>query len=196
MKNGSFLFLLAFVLAGGWVRAQAGEGDTLTALRIETPIRLDGLLDEPAWQQAPRISNFRQVEPAEGAPASERTEVAALFTQTALYLGIWCYDSEPAKITAKYLERDFDVDADDILAIALSPFNDRRTGFAFAVNPNGARADGLIEGIERLNLDWNGVWDVAVKRNPQGWFAELYLPFSTLRYREGERQTWGFNIQR
>ncbi|GIV30991.1 MAG: hypothetical protein KatS3mg029_0342 [Saprospiraceae bacterium] len=170
--------------------------DTIVAFRIDAPIRLDGQLDEPCWQEAGRIRNFTQVEPQEGAPATERTEVAVVYTTSALYIGVWCYDSNPNGITAKFLQRDFDVEADDLFAIALSTFNDKRTGYAFAVNPNGARADGLIEGSENISLDWNGVWDAAVTRTPQGWFAEIFIPFSTLQYRNQPSLNWGIQFQR
>ncbi|MFQ5447493.1 MAG: DUF5916 domain-containing protein [Saprospiraceae bacterium] len=184
----------------GWLPAalpaQTGSPDTIVASFTETKIRLDGLLDESIWGTAMRVSNFMQVEPVEGAPATERTEVAVVYTETALYLGVWCYDSEPDKLVAKFLERDFDAESDDLFAIALSTFNDKRNGYAFGINPNGARLDGLISGIEDINPDWNGVWDAIVKKNTKGWFAEIYIPFSTLQYRQGEEQTWGIKFQR
>ncbi len=169
---------------------------TITATFSETRIRLDGILDEEVWQKAARISDFKQVDPVEGSPATEKTEVAIVFVENALYIGVWCYDSEPKKIVAKYLQRDFDVEEDDLFAFVLSPFNDYRTGYAFGINPNGARADGTVQGIEDISLDWNGVWDAAVTKNPEGWFAEIYIPFSTLQYRQQEEQVWGVNFQR
>ncbi|MAW88177.1 MAG: hypothetical protein CMJ42_16790 [Phyllobacteriaceae bacterium] len=190
------ILLAVSLLFSSQIIAQRSNPDTLVAYRIDKAIRLDGVLDEPAWKEAVHISNFTQVEPQEGLPASERTEVAVIYTETALYIGLWCYYKDPKTIVAKFLERDFDVEADDIIAIGISPFNDKRTGYALAVNANGARADGLIEGPEDVSLDWNGVWDAMVKRNTEGWFAEIYIPFSTLQYRQEGSGAWGIQFQR
>jgi hypothetical protein len=176
--------------------AQRSNPETIEATYSENRIKLDGLFEEEVWQRAPRISNFSQVEPVEGNQVSERTEVSVVFMENAMYIGVWCYDSDPSKISGKFLQRDFDVEDDDLFAFVLSPFNDKRTGYAFGINPNGARADGLVVSIESISLDWNGVWDAAVNKTPEGWFAEIYIPFSTLQYPQTEEQVWGINFQR
>ena len=184
------------LLFSSQIIAQRSQPDSLMAQRIPNAIRLDGVLDEPAWQQAMHIDNFTQVEPQEGRPATERTEVAVLYTETALYIGVWCYYEEPEKMVAKFLERDFDIEADDYVAFAISPFNDQRTGYAIAINGNGARADGLIEGSEDISPDWNGVWDARVRPLANGWAGEIYLPFSTLQFPANAGSVWGFQVQR
>lgn len=191
----SFLLVLSLFVSEKAI-SQHSAPDSLVAFSIDKAIRLDGILEEPAWQQAMHIRNFTQVEPVEGQPASEKTEVAVLYTETAMYIGIWCYYESSENIVAKFLERDFDAEADDIVAIGMSPFNDKRTGYAFAVDANGARADGLIAGASDISLDWNGVWDAAVKRNSEGWFAEIYIPFSTVQYRQSGSGGWGIQFQR
>jgi hypothetical protein len=177
--------------------AQRSEPSVIVALRTEEPIRLDGRLDEPAWQRAVRISNFTQRELDFGAPVSERTEVALLTDGDALYVGFWGWDSEPRLIRASAMARDFSWGADDNFELVLDTFDDDRTGYLFVTNPNGARADALIaDNGGTTNRDWDGVWDVRAQRNGEGWFAEFRIPFSTLRFRPGDALVWGVNFER
>ncbi len=171
-------------------------------------LRLDGLLDEPVWQQAPPANNFRQQEPREGAPASEQTEVRILYDQTSFYVGVTAHDRSPDAIIARILQRDKLMQAsfdgqpefagDDAIAILLDPFHDHRNAVVFATNPNGAKFEALLtdEGRE-FNIDWRGVWRVAAARTPDGWSAELAIPFRTLRFPSAVEETvWGFNVYR
>jgi len=160
-------------------------------------IKLDGNLREPAWQNAKKISNFTQRELNEGEPVTENTEVAIIYTKNEIHIGIWCFDREPDKIVSKEMSRDFNWDVDDNFEIIISPFNDNRNGYLFVTNPNGALADVWVgdEGKE-FNKDWNGVWDVAVEINDQGWFAEMVIPFSTLKFKKENTQVWAINFER
>jgi hypothetical protein len=169
---------------------------SLAALRVDEAIRVDGLLDEPAWARAAPAGGFRQIEPREGEPATEDTEVRVLYDDTNLYVGVRALDREPAKVVARILQRDRVLLAgidnrarwagDDGVAILLDPFLDGRNGFLFATNPNGAEFDALVsDESASYNVDWRGVWRVAARRTAEGWSAELAIPFRTLRYPEG-----------
>jgi hypothetical protein len=178
------------------VSAQRSEPSTLNALEISEPIRLDGRLDEPAWQRAERVSNFTQRELDFGQPATQRTEVAILFDADALYVGFWGFDAEPSRIRAAQMARDFSWGSDDNFEVVLDPFDDDRNGYLFVTNPNGARGDALVaDNGGTINDDWDGVWDVRARRTDEGWFAELRIPFSSLRFPRGEG-TWGVNFER
>lgn len=196
-KHLLYLFVLSVCI--GKLNAQISRPNNLNAYYTDEPMSMDGKLNEPAWQMADRISNFTQRELEEGKPASERTEVAVVYTDRNLYIGVWCYDSEPDKIVAKEMKRDFAEALDDHIKIIIDTYNDKRNGFLFIVNPNGARADlQVFDNGSSVNRFWNGVWDVRVTRNGQGWFAEFEIPLSTLKFRndkEGER-VWGFNVER
>ena len=159
-------------------------------MRTHEKIKLDGRLDELCWQQAEKIANFTQRELNEGEPASEKTEVAVVFTGKSLYLGFWCYDSEPDKIVAKEMKRDFYSRGEDNMEIVIDTYHARRNSYHFVINPNGARRDELVtdEGRGR-NDDWNGVWDVRAKITPAGWFAEMEIPFSTLKFPKDRKST-------
>jgi hypothetical protein len=120
----------------------AAQAPTATASLTTGSIRLDGVLDEPAWSLAAPIEPFFQRDPKEGAPASEETEVRVLFDAESLYVGVTCRDRTPTAIVATQLARDASLEVDDRVLIVLDPFLDHRNGFFFAVNPLGARADG------------------------------------------------------
>ena len=192
----AFSVLLFYLLANGAV-AQVSQPNVIKALRIDDPIKVDGDLSEPAWYHAEHISNFTQRELNEGAPATERTEVAIVYDQDNLYIGVWCYDREPDKLIAKKMSRDFRWNGEDNFEIIIDTFGDRRNGFLFVTNPNGARADALVlENGRQRNKDWDGVWTVKTRITEQGWFAEFWIPFSTLRFSSAREQVWGINFER
>lgn len=175
--------------------AQHSKPEKIKAMLMNEKIRFDGVLDEAIWQKAEKISNFTQRELNFGNPISENTEVAVVYTKNALYFGIWCYQKENS-IIAKNMGVDFDVESDDNFRIVISPFNDNRGGYFFAVNPNGARSDILIAGNEEGNEDWNGVWDAKTSVTSDGWFAEIYIPFSTLQFKNDSNYQWAINFER
>lgn len=195
MKQILFLFLI--LVFSFKLYSQHSKPDTLIALFSNEQIILDGKLNEACWQKAPLIENFTQREQTEGAPATERTRVAVVYSTNEIYFGIWCYDSEPNKLSAQQMARDFNWGSDDNFEIMISTFNDNRNGYLFVTNPNGARADVWVgdEGHD-FNKDWNGVWDVAVDVNDEGWFVEMVIPFSTLKFKKDSLQTWGINFER
>src|SRR3954468_22317852 len=167
-----------------------------TATRTSETIRVDGRLDEAAWQESARLSKFVQREPTEGGEPSEDTEIRVLFTETALYIGAVCRDRSARDIVATQLSRDAVLDVDDRLTIVLDPFLDHRNGFFFQVNPAGARTDGQVSNnAESLSRDWDGIWNAAARVTDEGWIAEIEIPFKTLRFKPGQT-TWGFNVER
>ncbi|MCY3970715.1 MAG: DUF5916 domain-containing protein [Acidobacteria bacterium] len=192
-------FLLVLGLLHSPIAAQTSTSPrpTIAALRIDTPIRVDGVLDEAAWDQAPVGSDFTAREPEDDRAAAQRTEFSVVYTEDILYFGIRAFDSQPEAIVAKELQRDSDHGRnDDSLAIVLDTFHDQRNSFSFEVNPLGARTDSLVtdEGKDQ-NVEWNGVWNATARRTAEGWQAEVAIPFSTLRFDPAE-STWGLNVRR
>ena len=186
----------------------AADPPALRAVRTPAPPRVDGVLDDAAWREAPLASGFRQREPREGEPASEATEVRVVYDEDTLFVGILARDREPGAIIGRVLERDkvmtqgLDNAAkfagDDVVAFTLDPFHDHRNAFFFATNPNGAEFDALVtDESPTLNVDWRAVWRVAARRVPEGWSAEFAIPFRSLRYPRAEgEQAWGFDVER
>ncbi len=109
-KTGWLLVKVSVFFLTFNINAQTSAPDTVHAHYSKIPIELDGRLDEPEWQQALHISNFTQRELNIGERASERTEVAIIYTANTLYIGFWGYDSEPDRLTAREMKRDFDFD--------------------------------------------------------------------------------------
>ena len=180
---------------------------TLQAYRLPegAQLDLDGRLDEAFWREALPISDFRQREPLEGVTPTERTEVRIVWDSERLYIGVLAFDSEPDRVVARTLQRDRILQArfggprfegDDGVALILDPFDDDRNGFIFATNPNGALFDALLTDEGRqVNVDWQGVWEVAGTRTEEGWSAEFSIPFRTLRH-PSDGRAWGLNVLR
>ena len=189
-----FAFIGLFTISA---YAQHSSPDSLQAYFSNASIKLDGVMNEECWQYAVPITNFTQREQEEGEPATEKTKIAVIYNTNEIYFGIWCFDKDAHLISAQQMARDFRWSSDDNVEIMLSPFNDNRNGYLFVTNPNGALADVWVgdEGQD-WNKDWNGVWDVAVDWNENGWFAEIVIPFSTLKFTKDSLQTWGVNFER
>jgi hypothetical protein len=179
----------------GAIAALPPDVPRLRLVQTALPPEIDGRLDEPVWQQAAVIESFRQVVPLEGAPPSEATEVRLLYDAGALYIGVRAFDRAPDGIVATQMRRDADVEPDDRIAIVIDPFLDRRNGFYFEMNPVGARVDGLVEGNDRLRLDWDGIWRGRAAIDGQGWVAELAIPYKTIAF-DAHTSRWGFNLSR
>lgn len=181
---------------------QATEGPRLAeAVRVDQAPKLDGTLDDPLWQSAGIVGDFRQKEPLEGEPATEKTEVRILYTRTAVYFGIHCYDSTPSRIVATELRRDVSQDLDDHFEILINSKHDRRGGYVFEFNPLGTQSDGLVEeqsGVETPDFDpgWDGVWTSEARITANGWTATIEIPFTTLNFTKSKDVVWGLNLKR
>ncbi len=203
----SILSLLVLLPAAAGAQSNR-ERFILTATPVDAVLRVDGVLDEPAWQQAKMIDEFTQQEPRLGSVATERTEVRVLFDRQHLYIGVHAFDSQPESLTATEMRRDADrLLSEDSFQIILDTFNDSRNGYMFVTTPLGAKLEEQIseegEGNSRgtgnnsnINRDWDGVWDVAAHRTEDGWIAEIVIPTTTLRFPASDEQTWGINFSR
>ncbi len=170
---------------------------SITAVRRETPLKVDGLLNDPAWQNALFQGQFTQREPDEGAPASEKTELGFLYDDNNLYIGIKCYDSEPGKIIAREMRRDAIVDDDDYFEFVLDTYHDHRSAYYFITNPHGVKREAKMANEGRdYNPAWDGVWSCKAKITEEGWFVEIAIPWKTLRFDEEGSSAWGFNCAR
>jgi hypothetical protein len=163
------------------------------AVPATSPIRLDGKLDEAAWAAAPATTEFTQINPDEGRPASERTEVRILFDADALYIGVRAFDRGP--VTARLGRRDMPLGDSDWFGVMIDSYHDHRTAFGFDVNPAGVQRD-EIKTINSDNNSWDAVWQVSTSIDTEGWVAEYRIPFSQLRFKPGSEQTWGIQLER
>ncbi len=204
-----FVALLAAVALLGTARSLPAQGAPtidyatarlerkLVAIRAASAITLDGRLDEPAWRDAPVANHFIQNEPREGAPATYDTEVRVVYDDEALYIGVFAHDDQPGGIIVSDLKKDFNLNSSDGFRLIIDTFDDRRNGYQFAVNPAGARWDAQManEGREN-NSNWDGIWEAKTRITETGWYAEIWIPFRTLKFAKGNPQTWGLNFER
>ncbi len=175
--------------------ALAGAAPKVTAGRLKGRIRLDGVLDEPAWREAGVIEDLTQQEPHPGEPTPFHTKVMILVDDANLYIGFLCHDPDPRRIAVHTLQRDARLWGDDTVGLVLDTFGEQRRGYFFRINAAGAREDGLISSHGRPSTDWDGVWNAKTRRNQDGWTAEIRIPAQTLHFTPG-RDTWGFNVER
>ena len=169
----------------------------LPAVQTSGPIELDARLDEPAWSSAPVARGFIQNDPREGQPATFDTEVRLLYTNDHLYIGVFAKDDTPSGIIVNELRKDYNTGNADGFSVIIDSFRDERNGYQFTINPAGAKWDAQMsnEGRE-TNSSWDGIWDVSARIGEDGWYAEIEIPFKTLKFGPEALQTWGINFQR
>jgi hypothetical protein len=176
--------------------AQDQTAPVLVAAALTGEVTIDGQLNEPAWHAATPTDTFAQTDPAEGAAPTARTVVRVLASNEALIIGVLCEDPDPTGITSFSVRRDAALGNEDHVRLVFGPFMDGRSGYVFAVNPSGARYDGLINpGGESDNADWDGIWEAATARVANGWSVEIRIPVQSLSFNPGLHQ-WHFNVQR
>ncbi len=187
----------------------------LDAVRISTPPVIDGdVQGDPVWASVPAVSEFWQVQPDEGRPASERTDLRVAFTDTTLYVGVVLHDRDPKSIVVSDSRRDTPLDETDSFQMIFDTYRDRLNGFVFGTNPAGLEYDGQVTNEGQgggglgggqsqqagagagFNLNWDGAWEVRTAITDIGWTAEFAIPFRTIRFAAGSDQAWGVNFQR
>lgn len=189
-----------------------GTPPTATASKVPEAPAIDGeVLTDAAWQGAAPITGFWQEQPDQGQPASERTEVRVVYTETTLYIGVVCYDRDPSSIIVSDSRRDASLDDSDSFRMIFDTYRDRLNGFVFGTNPAGIEYDGQVTNEGQggggqsgqqggsgsgFNINWDGAWEVRARITEQGWSAEFAIPFRTLRYPSGTDQVWNLNFQR
>lgn len=167
------------------------------ASRTTASIRLDGKLDDTAWQTARFVTGLTQREPAEGQPANDSTHVTFVYDQQALYIGARMFSSHPQSIRPLVARRDKEGSAEQ-LVLSFDTFGDRRTAYTFSVTSGGVRVD-YYHGSDFENsrdYTFDPVWEVRTTVDDKGWTAEARIPFSQLRFSAADEQTWGVNIVR
>ena len=164
------------------------------ALRLDEPLRIDGLLTEPIYQTPPN-QTFIQLEPDNGVPASEATDVWVAYDDAALYVSARLWDSQPDSIVVRMGRRDANFNS-DLFQVIIDAYNDKRSGFFFMINPSGAIQDGTFSNDSWSDGSWDGVWDGKTTIDEYGWTAEIRIPYSQLRFNQQDEYTWGIHLGR
>ncbi|MCD4690409.1 carbohydrate binding family 9 domain-containing protein [bacterium] len=164
-------------------------------LEAEESITLDGRLDDPVWARAESAWGFRMWDPTRGGDASEETIFKVVYDDEAVYFGIACPESDANSISSQLCRRDHMVGS-DILSLYLDTYHDYTTGYNFRVNPCGVQRDVYVYNDGHMDSSWNAVWSAETYVDENGWYAEMRIPFSCVRYRNGGDMTWGCNLYR
>ena len=172
------------------------QAPAAVAARRNGPVSIDGRLDEAAWQAATPVTDFRQYDPNEGQPASEKTEARILIDDDAIYIGMRLFDSQPKLIQSQLARRDESIEG-DLVEVTLDSYHDHLTAFIFRLSAGGARRDATIAPNGNSDNSWDAVWESGASIDSLGWVAELRIPLSQLRYnRNVSEQTWGLQLAR
>jgi Domain of unknown function (DUF5916) len=185
------IFLLLFQ---AFVQGDAPQ-ISVKAVRLDSPVVIDGILSEPFWKDENAVTTFTQSDPVEGASPSERTVVDVGFDDQAIYIGARMYDSQPPLIEARLARKDVEVTSDRFIFF-IDSYHDRRTGFYFGLNAAGTQYDGTLMNDTWDDNSWDGVWEGKAKMDEKGWTAEMRVPYSQLRFEKGDEYSWGVNFKR
>lgn len=195
------LFLPIPSIVSAQETGQAAERPALTAVRLTSPPRIDGRLDDAVWTHANRITRFVQLRPVEGQPSSEPTEVIVGYDADRIYIGIYARYGDPSLVRANRSDRD-QTASDDTVTVSFDPFQDAQRAYAFSVNAYGVQTDALLIGAPSgvtTDTSWNALYESAGMLVADGWTAEMAIPVRSLRYpgvRRGEAHRWAFQVQR
>ncbi|HMA54683.1 MAG TPA: DUF5916 domain-containing protein, partial [Acidobacteriota bacterium] len=206
LSSLAFAFAFALTASAG---AAAGPGtrpsarpplpppDTkvIQAVRATEPVVIDGRLDEAVWKTTPPATGFTQNDPQDGSPATEPTEVWVAYDDHALYVAAFCHDSDPSKILKRLGRRDAQTDSDWFM-VAVDPYFDKRSGYAFYANPAGSITDAALSNDVNDDDSWDGVWENKAAVSGEGWTVEIRIPFNQIRFPKKDEYTWGVNFKR
>jgi hypothetical protein len=195
MKNHLTLFLLCLAAKATWAQ-KINENFRLHIARTDQPIEIDGLLNEPVWEQCDVAENFHMIQPVDTALANQFSEIRMTYDDKNLYLSlIFFNNSVQGNYIIESLRRDFSFNKNDNFLLAMDPFNNKTTGFSFGVSAYGAQWDGTMSNGGSVDLNWDTKWVSAVTYDDEKWMAEMAIPLKSIRYKEGEKE-WGINFSR
>lgn len=167
---------------------------TTTSIGETTPPKIDGLLDDAAWDLVEWTTDYVEFQPDVGTAPSEQTKMKIVYDQKNLYVAFRCYQEDPSTIERRMGRRD-DFPGDWV-EINLDSFGDDRTGFSFTISASGVKGDEFISENGNFDDSWNPIWYTDVNVDDEGWTAEIRIPLSQLRFGNDYEQVWGLQSTR
>ncbi|MEP6713790.1 MAG: DUF5916 domain-containing protein [Ferruginibacter sp.] len=191
-----YLFLSVYSIAS---TAQSSPKQ-LAAKRTTSIIKIDGILDEPAWKDAPAALGYTEFRPTpfRKEDTANRTEAYMLYNDEGLYFGGYCHERTKDSISAELNGRD-GFGNNDFIGFTFDTYNDKINGFEYFITPLGEQMDAKFSPNPNGNNEdftWNAVWQSAARIHNDGWSWEIFIPFSAIRFSKKPIQDWGFNITR
>ena len=174
----------------------------ITAVKTDLHIKIDGNLDDAAWQQVPANENFTTSSPVFGKPSTHKTQVKITYDNSAIYVGAYMYD-DPSNIRKQITSRDvISLQDADYFVVGFDTYHDRQNAFIFRVTAAGTQGDaresqnGSNSGGIVFDASWDAVWESKTSIKADGWVAEMRIPFSAIRFSKNDKQDWGLNFAR
>ena len=184
-----------FVLLPATIAFGQSERKHFNAVRTEFAPRIDGMLDEETWKQAPPAKDFIQYSPFNGSAPHQPTVVRVVYDDRAIYIGAMMYDEHPDSIYRELGERDPDHINADFFTADIVPYDDGLNAFEFKVYASGVEGD-VKHAANYNDENWDPIWKSAVQINDSGWVAEMEIPYAALRFPKKAEQVWGINFWR
>ncbi len=182
MSKINKLHVLLFLISLN-VLAQNEQGAvSYPIIKSDTPIKMDGVLDEDVWQNASKGGGFFQSYPTDDQPAQDSTQFMIAYDDQFVYVGVICYDYTPGDPITNTLRRDFSWIQNDNVSIYIDPYNDKSNGFTFQVTPDNVQREGLVVLGGDVQDDWDNKWYSGVSKGQNVWYAEMAIPFKSIRY--------------
>jgi len=207
VKSTKAVFRILIVVLLSGLHNNLISQEALKIKRILAPVKFDGMPEEEAWQ-ALDLFNLTMHKPNFGAQPSEKSEVRIGYDDEFLWVGASLYMQDASKIFAVTKKRDEELFDYDAFGIILDTYNDNENGLAFFTTPTGLRTDYTISNDaaqngggpgmnSAMNTSWNTFWDVKTTRDDNGWYVEMRIPFSSLKFKpRNDIATMGLIITR
>src|SRR5688500_6115891 len=200
MKHKTNLAFLGMLLLTVFVNAQTSGPKELPAKRTTQKIRIDGLITDDAWKDAPMMTNLVEFRPKMGAVEAYevRTETYLMYNDEGIFFGGYCYERTKDSIATELRGRD-GFGANDYVGIIFDTYYDKLNGFEYFVTPLNEQWDAKMSPNQNGNSEdfsWNAVWKSGAVIHNDGWSFEMFIPYSAIRFGKKDVQNWGLNITR
>lgn len=189
------IFIFLGILIAGILNGQGKK--TVEALYITTPLNIDGITDEQVYSQAEPAKDFVQIQPYNGKPCRQPSQVFIFYDQSAVYIGAKLFDSAPDSIFNFLSQRD-QIGSSDYFGVYFDPYNQGQVAYGFFITPAGVQTDlkAVKSDYDNEDPNWNAIWQSKTRITSDGWIAEMRIPYSALRFPEKGGGTWGLNMFR
>ncbi|HNQ61555.1 MAG TPA: DUF5916 domain-containing protein [Bacteroidia bacterium] len=183
-------FLLSPILS--WCQLSGHVDRTYNAKRATGIIKIDGVLDDVAWNDAETADDFLQLEPIEGDKVSQRSQVRLLYDDKNIYIAAMLFDSSPDSVLQELGNRDEGSGLNaDAFRLGLDPYNIRQAGYVFEVSVSGVQTESYND-----DISFDAVWESQTQIRNDGWSLEMRIPYSAIRFPAKDQQVWGLQFGR